>query len=146
MALPPGLRSEALVKWTYWDRQQQIAEAAAQAFAVLGPLARPAIPDLVRLMNDATPTHASRRAPYALAGIGKDGLPFLIAQIANTNAQYRFLAILAIQRTPSLRTNSEPALPVLIQSLHDPDFAVKSTATNALRHIAPETFTNAPPQ
>ncbi len=145
LRLPPETRPQWLLRRTDPDDVRYQAQTAAAAFWVLGPAGRPALQDLNRIMSDARSPDNAALAQIALALVGKDALPFLLARLQDTNAPNRADAMSCISRYPALRTNAAPAIPTLMGCLRDKDAAVRSAATNTLLEIAPEALTNAPP-
>jgi hypothetical protein len=113
---------------------------AVYGFLILGPQAKPAIPELLRLAH--VPRIGSR-ACFALSRIGSDALPPLLALAAEEPAASRANVIPTIASMTELEVDLRPAVPVLIQALSDPDYG--PIATNALLKIAPEVLTNHPP-
>jgi hypothetical protein len=58
--LPYGMTPDALASWAHIDQQEFRAFSAVAAFALLGDDARPAIPELSKLMNDPALSLASQ--------------------------------------------------------------------------------------
>jgi HEAT repeat protein len=82
---------------------------AAQGLSALGPLAKPAIPELTRLLFTNYFHSSIKEAAYALAGMGPDGIAVL------TNAPGRdewsgMCAIWALGQHPAAGTNVMPFL------------------------------------
>ena len=124
------------------NRQMQLYVGTEAAFQVLGSEAATAIPCLTRSLNAPTnqpapiPTVA---AACALAAIGPQGLPPLMAAVTNRQYETRFAALVAIS---TMKGTVRPAMPALVQLLDDPRPEIREVITNALRAIAPEIFTN----
>jgi HEAT repeat protein len=103
---------------------------AQQAFIVLGEEAKPAVPELVRLMNDPTAPQIAKQAAEVLASLGiKDAFPPLMAVL--TNPQHPARTVVAIH-IPSFGTNARPAIPALVQCLQDTNAATALFATASL--------------
>ena len=66
------------------------AARARWGFEILGAAALPAIPDLLRVENQGNPA-SSPAATQALAYLGKDALPPLVALITNTNNTFSYI-------------------------------------------------------
>ena len=105
---------------------------AAQAFKELGAIAKPAIPELTRLLNDPD---LSLESAFCLAFIGSDGIPPLIKALTSSHAQVRSCAAFALGCKPDI---ARPAVPELLKLLNDPDAYVRLRASGALMSIAPE--------
>jgi len=144
--LPPSLRFRAptsLLNWVYVDRQSARAEAVPAAFEALGRAAEPAIPALVRIMNDQANKDASLNATLALAKFSTNATSNLLARLSDPAAHGRWSAAFALGE---LKLNPEVAGPGLTAALRDIDPDIRSAATNALRKIAPGALTNSPPE
>jgi len=102
----------------FWeDTRKERAYRAAKAIASLGPEAKAAVPLLSTMLN--ADGERSFLAANTLAHLGTNGLPPLLAEIANTNAvASRFHALGAAR---FLGSNALPALPLLIQCLSEND-------------------------
>jgi hypothetical protein len=129
---PDPLRPGWLVNWAVSDPASSKAYEAALTFSVLGPAAKPAIPDLLKMMNDRKSTNTATLAQCALANIGEAALPYLVAVLRDTNAPNRRNAAFYIAALPRLRTNAAPAIPVLMHCLQDKDAEVQRMAAAAL--------------
>jgi hypothetical protein len=114
-----------------------------EAFAILGSQAETAIPELSRLANDTNDYQTAFNATAALASLGNDGLPPLLALLTNQNDRLRLVATTLIF---CQGTNAWPAVPALFKMLKDPDPEIRKAANHSLSCIAPETLTNAPPR
>ena len=106
------------------------ASAAMQALISLGQEARPAIPELVSLMNDPKATDSAWRAVAVLAKLGtKDTFPPVLAVLTNQHHQARLTVVGYI---PAFGTNARPAIPALLQCLQDTNIDIARAATFAL--------------
>jgi HEAT repeat protein len=117
-------------------RKKTRAASAATAIALVGDQARLAIPELVKLMNDPQCPESSGRAAVALAYIGKDAMPVLVAQLANPAAPNRPEVINSCGLIPVLATNVDVILPLLIRCLDDPNPRVRVQTARSLGRIA----------
>ena len=93
----------------------------------LGPMAKPIIPDLVRLLRHKESAGA---AAMALGGIGPDAIPSLVECITDTNEYGRIHAIRALQ---DMGDQGRPAVPALIRCLKDENHTVRLEAAISLR-------------
>jgi hypothetical protein len=80
---------------------------------------------LVRVANQGNPA-TSPLAIDALALLGKDALPALLALLANSAFPFRNEAMLSVGQMRSIDTNAHPAVVLLIQYLSDPLLAPSS--------------------
>ena len=112
------------------------AYAAAKAFALFPDQTQLVIPPLSKLMNDPRSPVASYNAVIALAYIGRDAIPVLSAQLANTNAPNRRRVALMCALIPVLATNVDSILPELIRCLEDQDPHVRNQAAKSLTRNA----------
>jgi HEAT repeat protein len=113
------------LSWLGTDEEalDTLGEAAANAFAFIGPEGKQAIPALVRLLNDSGPGHNAywegpEHAARALGHLGLDALPPLLSALTNQNHTKRLWmeCFWAIHRHGS---NAAPAVAPIIQCLSD---------------------------
>ena len=109
---------------------------APEAFAILGTVATPAIPDLERLLQDTTKTNTCRMALYSLAAISTNSIPLVATRLTDPDAQQRIWAMEAVYCFPTLRTNAQPLVPLLVHCLSHPDKSVRRRAAYTLGCIA----------
>jgi HEAT repeat protein len=133
--LVPFINCNRLDAGTYFD----YTYAAVCVLEKMGPLAEPAIPDLVQLLTVEREggynfTHHVRAA-MALSTMGKAGLPHLVKMVENKKHRHRHYAALALGR---LGKDATPALPALIRMLEeDVDYSAYAAASlGQLRSIA----------
>ena len=139
--LPDPLRGNHLAaSLTYSGTSLEHASLASLGFELLGPQAVPAIPELTSLLHSTNSLGVRRQAAFALASIGKEGLPPLLEALANTNYPRRSTVAMAICSMHELGTNASPAVPVLIRCTRDTDSALAAMSIQALGrlHIDPE--------
>jgi hypothetical protein len=119
--------------YEFRSRRERLAEGADTAFQVLGARATPAIPELTRLMNSRTAPITALRSALALARLGTNGLPALLAAIDDPEHQNRFVALKAI----GMFLGSEPHLviPVLTNCLNSTDRSIRCWSVTALGDI-----------
>ena len=93
---------------------------AAWAFHALGPMGRPAIPDLVELLNQ-NPGYV----PAALAGIGADAVPALTIALTHTNRYVRSNSGGALANAVAAggipQSAAAAAVPIWLEQLKDSD-------------------------
>lgn len=127
-------------------------DGALKAFFVLGPKAKPAIPELGRLLDEER--NLALNAMIALCNIGKDSMPVLADACGYTNLNVRECAAVTLSqlaRGRALYTNSHfradrlysvtefllgcgrEDIPGLITHLSDPRPAVRRATAEALR-------------
>jgi len=83
---------------------------AAQGLSALGPLAKPAVPELTHLLFTNYFHSSIKEAAYALAGIGPDGIAILTNSLQPTNEWSGMCAIWALGQHPAAGTNVIPFL------------------------------------
>ncbi len=106
-------------------------------FEILGPQARPALPEVQRRMVDwGKPWRASIAMQIYTEIEGQGGVPVLVSALASTNANCRQSAAFCLA---TLGTNGSPAAPMLRSALNDPDPVVRRFAGTALQKILPQT-------
>jgi HEAT repeat protein len=127
---------DALVRWADENTGDLKANLAAAAFSRLGPDAQPAIPVLVKMMNDSARFHDACRATWILARIGEAALPHLLANLADTNAMTRRLTATLLGQVSTLKTNANSAVPLLVQCLQDKDHGLRYRAAETLGRLA----------
>jgi hypothetical protein len=114
-----------------------------RGFDILGPQAKPAVPALLRLLEEAghvkEPANGADTVLYAARAMGTEGLPVLIAGVTNYNL-YPCDRSQAAAYLSLLGTNALPAVPALVMALHDRGdtrCTPRQTAMVALREIGP---------
>ena len=106
-------------------------------FEILGPQARPALPEVQRRMADWGKPWRATRAMEAYTDItGPDAVPALVNGLVSTNVNCRQAAAFCLS---CLGTNSAPAAPALRKALNDPDPLVRRLAGSALQKALPKT-------
>jgi len=113
------------------DKQSFRAERAADAFATLGRIAEPVIPDLMKALNQGS-AKRSARAARALANTGPRALAPLLSVLTNQNTPARRFVAGYIYH---LGTNAQPAIPALIACLDDPSPSVADAAIFSLGEL-----------
>ena len=119
------------------------ADQAILGFQILGPRAGPAVSELVRMMENSNSPFASQNAMYALANIGDDVIPPLMAMLTNQvsgsrSQAARYIGVVGALRSQFHEMDASRAVPALRKALGDSDSSVREEATNALLKIAPE--------
>jgi HEAT repeat protein len=107
-------------------------------FEMLGPEARTAVPELVRIMKQARSLRIRERAMYALGCTGKEGLPSLMEVLADPENPDRRRAAFAIGDMKNQGTVASPAVPLIVNRLKDADSDVSSAAVIVLGDLALE--------
>ena len=107
-----------------------IRDQALTAYAMLGPVARPAIPELTLLLHQE---RTARDAGCALARIGPEAITPLASALTNQVQEVRLAGIrsLIFYNLPGRQV-----VPILIQSLQHPDPGVRQQAAAALSRWA----------
>lgn len=92
-----GITEEDRIRWR-----------AAQGLSALGPLARPALPELQRLLLTNLPHSSIKEAAYALAAIGPEGAAVLTNAVSPASEWSGMCAIWALGQHPATGTNYLP--------------------------------------
>jgi len=114
---------------------------AQQGFFILGPEARPAIPQLTTLAMASTNLQRLARFTGALACIGPESLPAVASIITNGTVGQRWLAVGIL---PALDPNALQALPILTRCLADHDTKVASMAVDVFHRLGLSSATLVP--
>jgi hypothetical protein len=141
---PKPLRWPWLVDWAGGKEGNRRAEFATQMLPVLAGVASPALPDLARIAKDPTRPNAAARAQRALANMGKEAVPYLLAVLQDTNTPGRYGVAAMIVIDPRRQTDDASAVPTLVHCLQEPDIRLQTYAAYALGRIALEPRTAVP--
>ena len=96
------------------------ADLASVGFEIIGPEARPAIPQLV-LIASRGGTYSSTQAIRALGCIGPEGIAALGKELTSTHQTNRLGILTALQNEYLVGTNGFAAVPSLLLCLNDTD-------------------------
>lgn len=94
-----------------------LANGTYLAFAILGTRAMPAFDDLCRLMNATNKPNVAIPATRALACLGTNALPPLIAVVTNSHGPARVVALEAIATIPNLEQAAQQVIPAICSCL-----------------------------
>ena len=90
--------------------EDRIRWRAAQGLSALGPLAKPALPELKRLLFTNYFHSSIKEAAYAMAAIGPEGIEILTNAVAHGEEWSGMCAIWALGQHPVAGTNAVPFL------------------------------------
>jgi HEAT repeat protein len=127
------------------NEQAAALPTAAACMRFLGTNARPALPALIRCVQDKDRVDVAQYAANSLGNLRLEPtlvVPALVAALRNTNSGARPDIIAALGK---FGPDAASAVPALLPALADPWYTVRTRATNALLKIAPEALTNARP-
>jgi HEAT repeat protein len=116
-------KNPSIRKWIRTSNGERLRGAAG--LEALGPIAAPAIPELIPLLGDEQTAYP---AALALGAIGESAVPALVQCLTNANAQLRVSAVQAI----NFMHGAEGAIPSLVTCLTDPEPTVRFCAAIAL--------------
>jgi hypothetical protein len=120
------------------SRADDLNWLARFGFQILGPQARPALPEVHRRMVDwGKPQRAGIAMKIYTDVEGPSSVPALLSALASTNANCRRSAAFCLS---TLGTNGAPAIPMLRNAVNDPDPVVQGFACSALQKILAETL------
>jgi hypothetical protein len=100
----------------YWNDQ------GAQGFRALGPAAKDAVPDLIRIYEQRISERSQTTACWALGFIGPEAraaVPSLLRALADTN--YVQARVYAIEALGKIHAQPEIVVPALIKALEEPE-------------------------
>ncbi len=128
------ITSEKLTRESYPFKSESYYHGmAANGLRLLGPKALPALPELVALMNRGDSSGDS--AAYALAGIGAEAVPPLIALLDDPDERVRYTVVSALGE---IRKRPDLTVPALVDRLEKEESYVRVTALNALWYFGPD--------
>lgn len=144
------LKKQSFIKFRFAAADQARYHRAVLACYTLGPDARPATPALIRLLNKG-PVGSLAWAGIgpALAQIGPEAVPPLIATLANTNFRVRTEAVFSLERFASLNKGNRDApwpemVRALVKATHDQSPGVRNVALSALGEIKEQAAISVP--
>ncbi|MCI0394486.1 MAG: HEAT repeat domain-containing protein [Chloroflexi bacterium] len=114
--------------------QDLVRETAAERLKLMGPAAKEALPALFQSAIEDEAYGVRLGATTALAAIGPEAVPLLIALLTHTDVQDRWPAAFALGKLGSLASE---AVPALTQALNDPDSRVRRQVAETLGEIGP---------
>jgi HEAT repeat protein len=107
-------------------------EEALLGFDILGAQARPAVPALVQLVQQAQNLRSKCAAVYALGRIGpsaSEAVPYLLLASSNSDFSLRFSTVSALG---DIRSQGNIVIPALKERLLDTNIAVRTLAARSL--------------
>ncbi|MGE3806225.1 MAG: HEAT repeat domain-containing protein, partial [Gemmataceae bacterium] len=113
------------------DKDPSVRDHTLTALGQLGPLAKPAIPEMVRCLADPS-TSVSHSAQFALQSVGPEAAPAVLACLKSDDAKVRRAAGRTIRWMRDL-----PVEP-LIEALRSDDPYVRYSAAQALFSLGPQ--------
>jgi HEAT repeat protein len=120
-----------LSKYAGSPTASRVRGTAARALGCLGPVAKPAIPQLIKALHD--PDRQVRLdAAGALGWIGPDATSSLILCLNDQDSNVRHVAVFGLGR---IGPGAVAAVPALSRMLHDPDEFVRASAAASLSAI-----------
>jgi HEAT repeat protein len=151
-------RADSPVREVLWDLANKLPSAISEShivaslfldadkveptstFVILGRQAAPAIPELTHFLNATNTPDLIHTAAFCLAAIGDEGLPPLLATLANPKhpACNEVAYWLGLDGPFHFGTNLSQAVPLLAQCTTATDQRLAETAVKALGHIHQE--------
>lgn len=95
-----------------------LANGTELAFTILGPRAMPAFDDLCRLMNNTNSPNRAIAAAKALACLGTNALPPLLAAVTNAHHPAHLVALDTISRMRDLKRAANQVVPAIANYLN----------------------------
>jgi len=120
------------------------SELAQYGFAILGPEAECAVPELTKLVCYGASPNIAGKAAFALGSMGLPGVLPLVSVATNRglflSTRLTALEAVGLAFSADLRPldPSKASVPALLSMLRDADYGLRLAATNALLRIAPE--------
>ena len=139
-ALGPEAREAVprLIKLYERNRSVLDRELVAHALGGIGPAASNAVPVLLGVITNFTGQGTIHNSFAALGEIHvfpEKIVPFLIPYLTNSEGSFRNSAIWNLRQYGS---NARPAIPALLERLHDEESYIRTNAARALKVIDPE--------
>jgi|SRR5665213_786954 len=130
------------IKYESWTRKYNFPAqdkhfAGVNIIWALGPMAKPAIPSLIHLLQSPD-REVAENMMYALPGVGTNIVSPLITLLNDTNKDVRLRAAVILGR--HFGSQARAAVPVLLQFLDDPklNLTQRIQVIFALGHIQPD--------
>ena len=130
--LPAYFQTRRPVTWLTPDPGYARMDFALSGFAILGPTAAPAIPQLTMVATNAR-LPGWRRAVRALIEIGPPAVPALTNLLSSNLPSSAKVGI--AQGLARMGSGAAPALPTLVEGLNDPDSNVAAQCAITLSKI-----------
>jgi HEAT repeat protein len=115
------------------NNDEKIRILIISALGAIGEQAKPAEPRLSKLLSEETRKSVRVATVYALAEIGKDGVPSVVSALQDSDWYIRYTAADALGE---MGANAKEAIPALNAALKDKDWYVSSTVTRAIEKIS----------
>lgn len=125
-------QSRPLTSWLDTEKGAAPAEWAVAGFEALGPIAKPAIPELTRRINLPHSIGRKALAMHALSYIGPEVHPVMLAVLTNINPMELRWASPCIGR---MGPDARPLIPLLVQNLQHTNLSVACSCTRALGEL-----------
>jgi len=140
--LPFVLRRSRL--WLWVERKQAEAELNRQfraanaefALQLLGENARPAVPELMNMLNNTGQSSTAFRAGNVLGGLGPVVLPELLRAISNPQFSNHFGLVGLIGRMHRLGDEATPLVTFLCRNVEQPSSSLRQACVEALGNLA----------
>jgi HEAT repeat protein len=141
-AIPALLKRLTYVRPPYGLPAYDINTEATCALMFLGDAGRPALPELVKIMEGENEgaVHAIN-CIFAICGMKSDAIPYLLKALSSQHVAVRMQAIAFLGQgvDAEFKIQRKQAVPFLVKLLDDKDEVVSAWAGNALKEIDPET-------
>lgn len=121
------------------DSSSGVRKYAARGLGLIGPDAKEALPQLVRLLKTDRDTDVRREAATALGRIGTDTEESLVTLIDLVKSRNKDLLLSAIMAIGDSHADSVEAVECLVPFLSDPDLDARLFATMSLRMLKART-------
>ena len=125
------LQRQTLFKLSFAPARERRVRAAL-ACAILGPMASPAVPDLLEFSTGDN--FCSNLAESALGCLGETAVPPLCTVLMDTNSNYTLRRV-AVGALASIGPPARAAIPALTNSLKDNFSEIRANAAHALGRI-----------
>jgi len=108
------------------------SSSAKIGFMILGPTARPAVPELIRIINDTNCPLASSAAFGAIVRLGEDAILPVAEALTNANHSQHRSGPWAASQMSYMGTNASSLVPLLAECAKDGDWSFAYGAVTAL--------------
>jgi hypothetical protein len=134
--LPAWIRHSPPWLWLIGrDKANERSQNAGRAFAALGPMAAPVVPELTRRINQTNSTFRRNVALIALSSLGPLAVPTMRSVLSNPERAGDLWVMECIR---NMGTNARPLVPLLVQNVQHTNWFAAGENVRMLGHLKME--------